>query len=269
VLERVYAIAQHVKTHFEKINSITSVSMKCLVATEDARIVNFCNSLNIPVVLTSDECETGSDRCLEAVQTLIKNDFSPDFVINLQGDNPLCPPWFLIEMIEKMLGDTEQKYGVFTPCEALTYKVLNTLRENKKTTPFSGTTVTFLPENHAKNPYQALWFSKNIIPALRKEPKEHTLETLQQFSGVWRHIGLYGYRYEYLEQFCKMPFGIYEQSEGLEQLRFLEAGIPICMIPVNYQGFPGTSGVDSPEDIIRYEKIMTEYGDILDVQLIK
>ena len=69
---------------------------RIVVATEDQRIVDFCKNHNVECLMTSNECKTGSDRVCEAVRKL---DVNPEFVINLQGDNPVCPPSFISELI--------------------------------------------------------------------------------------------------------------------------------------------------------------------------
>ncbi len=141
---------------------------------------------------------------------------------------------------------------VFTPFVRLTWPELDTLREVKQVTPFSGTTVQV-----AKN-MCALSFSKNIIPAIRKE-EQWKGET--EFSPVLRHIGLYGYTFDALKAYLSMEESHYEKCEGLEQMRFIENAIPVKMVEVSYQGRDGMSGVDSPEDIQRAEKIIAENGE--------
>jgi 3-deoxy-manno-octulosonate cytidylyltransferase (CMP-KDO synthetase) len=110
-----------------------------VVATEDERIFNFCKEHEIECLMTSDKCKTGSDRICEAVNILNEN---PDFIINLQGDNPVCPPSFVRELIRTF--EEDQSADLVTPVVQLTWKELDELRENKKTTPFS---TAFLPSS--------------------------------------------------------------------------------------------------------------------------
>src|SRR5690606_4700419 len=100
---------------------------------------------------------------------------------------------------------------------------------------------------------KALWFSKNIIPAMRKEA---ALREQSPLSPVFRHIGLYGYAREMLRLFNTLPEGRFENLEGLEQLRILENNYEIRCVPVDYRGRPSMSGVDSPEDIARCEALL-------------
>ena len=209
------------------------------VATDDQRIVDFCRQHNINVMMTSENCLTGTDRIVELAHKMPEK---PEFVVNLQGDNPLCPTWFVEAVIAEYYKDNNVE--TVTPVVNLSWEELDNLREHKKTTPFSGTTAVF--DKHG----DAFWFSKNIIPALRKED---ALREKSEMSPVFRHIGLYGYKYDSLFKFKELEEGVYEKLEGLEQLRFLENGMKIKMAKVSYGAFEGMSGVDSPEDIARAE----------------
>ncbi len=128
----------------------------------------------------------------------------------------------------------------------LSWNDLDKLRRNKQTTPFSGTTAVVNKHN------RAMWFSKNILPAMRKEDAyRHGGE----LSPVYQHIGLYGYRFDVLKKFVNLHEGKYEELEGLEQLRFLENDIPIQCVEIPNDEIVH-SGVDSPEDVTRAETIM-------------
>ena len=218
-----------------------------VIATDDERIISFCDNEGIPSASTSETCQSGTERCWDVVQQMEEK---PEFIINLQGDNPLCPPWFLEQLINDWEADKEGQ--VFTPCVHLTWPELDRLRESKKTTPFSGTTVQIDKSGYA------LSFSKAILPVMRNEEKARTKLSK---SYVRRHIGLYAYTFNALEQYFKLEEGQYEEPEGLEQMRFLENKIPVKMVEVDYQGRIGMSGVDSPEDIGRAEKIIAECGE--------
>ena len=219
-----------------------------LVATEDERIVTHAEECGLTGVLTSDTCKTGSDRALEAIQHL---ENKPDFIVNLQGDAPLTPPDFVAAVLEQFQNDATLE--VVTPVTQLNWDELDTLRAHKENTPFSGTTAVIGANN------DALWFSKNILPAIRKEDD---LRKTEDLSPVYRHIGIYGFRVDILERFVKLEQGKYEQLEGLEQLRMLENGISIKAAIVDYKGRPAMSGVDSPEDIARAEALLEKYGDL-------
>ena len=219
------------------------------VATDDERIADHCSEIKVPYYMTSPSCPTGSDRVLEAAR-LAEDDHGTefDFIFSLQGDAPFTP----IDAIDQMLAKANEDPSaeVITPVVALRWEELDELRKSKNSTPFSGTTA-IINEKH-----KALWFSKNIIPAIRKE------ESLREneFSPVYQHLGLYGYRRDILQRFVKLPQGHYEQLEGLEQLRLLENGISIDTVILNVNAGLAQAGVDSPEDIERAEKLISKYG---------
>lgn len=216
--------------------------VRILVATDDSRIEQFCQSKDITVMMTPETCKTGSDRVIEAADKL--GMMADDIVINLQGDAPLLPVEALRAVLEEFWEQPATK--VATPVKRLRWQELDDLRDAKKTTPFSGTTVAMSSQN------RALWFSKQIIPAMRKEAD---LRKESPFSPVYQHLGLYGYQVSVLERFTNMKEGTYEALEGLEQLRFIENFIPIQCIEV-HPDLPIHHGIDSPEDLDRAQKFM-------------
>jgi len=224
-------------------------SVSLVVATDDERIGKHADELGVTWVMTPVSCPTGTDRAALAVKQL---DFEPDFVLNLQGDAPLTPPDFLAAM---MASYQQAPCDLVTPVTQMSWEQLDKLRENKKTTPFSGTTAAFDAQTGI-----AHWFSKNIIPAVRKEEK---LRENGPLSPVWRHIGLYGYSRAMLEKFVTLPEGTFEKLEGLEQLRVIEHGFKIKCVPVDYAGRASMSGVDSPEDITRCEALIAKHGELV------
>lgn len=214
---------------------------RVIVATDDARIQDHCEAQGRQVLITSDTCKTGSDRVLEAA---IKLADEPDIVINLQGDAPLTPLSALREVIKAFHVDPRAE--VVTPVQQLSWRDLDKLRRNKMTTPFSGTTAVIGKNN------RALWFSKTILPAIRKE---EAMREQSDTSPVYQHLGLYGYRLDVLKRFVNLPEGKYEALEGLEQLRFLENDISITCVHIPHDEIVH-SGVDSPEDIERAESLL-------------
>lgn len=223
-------------------------SITVVVATDDERIMTHAAEIGVPCVMTPVSCPTGTDRAAEAVKGM---DFEPDFIVNLQGDAPLTPPAHVAALIE---GFRSAPCDAVTPVIRLSWAELDKLRENKIKTPFSGTTAIF-DETTGK----AHWFSKNIIPAIRKEA---AMREKSDMSPVYRHIGLYGYSRKMLETFITLPEGRYESLEGLEQLRLIENGYTLRCVPVTLPGRPSVSGVDSPEDIVRVEAIIASHGEI-------
>ena len=213
------------------------------VATDDQRIANHATEIDVTCIMTSDQCVTGSDRVLEAIDKL---DPTIEFVFSLQGDAPFTPP----QAIKKMIDAVQQNpvMDVITPVINLRWSELDKLREQKKVTPFSGTTC--IRDQDEK----ALWFSKTIIPAIREEENLRDSE----YSPVFQHIGLYGYKVEVLHKFVSWPQGYYETLEGLEQLRFLENNVAVHTIQIDVPAGLAQAGIDSPEDIERAEKLLTD-----------
>lgn len=214
-----------------------------LVATDDERVIAHAKENDVTAIMTSERCPTGTDRVFEAVRL---SNSDADFIVNLQGDTPFTPPDFVRALIDAY---EDKPCDVVTPVTRLTWAQLDQLRESKETTPFSGTTAVFNEETG-----YAYWFSKNILPAIRKEAK-HRNES--PFSPVWRHIGLYGYERVMLENFISLPEGRFEILEGLEQLRVLENNFKIRCVPVEYRGRPAMTGIDSPEDVVRAQALLT------------
>lgn len=226
-----------------------SRDVSVLVATDDDRISAHCKELGVDFVMTSPDALTGTDRVAQAVSQMQDK---PDFVLNMQGDAPLTPPDFLKTMIESF---AKTPCDAITPVTHLSWDQLDKLRENKLTTPFSGTTALF--DDATGN---AFWFSKNIIPAMRKEEE---LRKKSNMSPVFRHIGLYGYSLSMLQKYITLPESFFEKLEGLEQLRLLENHYTLRCVPVDYKGRASMSGVDSAADIMRAEALIDKHGELL------
>ncbi len=212
------------------------------VATEDERIEKHCKEIGIDCVMTSEDCATGSDRVLEASAKL-GGEF--DFIMGLQGDAPFTPVEAPRRILETFISNPD--FEVITPIVRLRWDELTALRDSKRITPFSGTTCVTDPSG------RALWFSKNIIPAIRGEDK---LKEKEKFSPVFQHIGLYGFRADVLKRFVALPQGKYETLEGLEQLRLLENDIWVQTVTIDVDMGRAQAGIDSPEDVERAEKLL-------------
>ena len=199
MLQRVYELAQKAASLREDVD--------ILIATEDQRIIDHANDLGAQAVMTPESCQTGTDRAHAAVKAA---DLSPDVVLNLQGDAPLTPVHFITDMIDAFQSDPAP--DVVTPAYRLSWTQLDDLRRSKQETPFSGTTVIAGPRG------RALWFSKNIIPAIRKEDSLRKSEAL---SPVIRHIGLYAYSYPALARYADM-----KSWRGWSSCAFWKTGSP-------------------------------------------
>jgi 3-deoxy-manno-octulosonate cytidylyltransferase (CMP-KDO synthetase) len=220
------------------------------VATEDQRIYDHATKdLSTRAILTSPDCATGSDRILEAATRIEQQDSVKfDLIIGLQGDAPFTPPHAITALIQKFHDTPDAQ--VTTPVVQLRWVELDKLRADKAITPFSGTTATIAADG------RAFWFSKNIIPAIRGEEK---LRTISEFSPVHQHLGIYAFRKETLQKFVTLPQSPYEILEGLEQLRLLENHIPIHTVTLNVDLGLAQAGIDSPEDIVRAEAMISKF----------
>lgn len=215
-----------------------------IVATDDLEIAHHARAAGCEAAMTDSAIATGSGRALAAARQRAK---PPRFVVNLQGDSPFQPTGALRSVMAALQSGAE----VATPVIALDWAALDALRDHKARSPFSGTTCARAPDG------RALWFSKNIIPAIRGE---EALRTARTFSPVWRHVGLYGYTFDALTRFEATPPTALENLEGLEQLRLLELGIPVTTVPVDPPLFD-SSGIDTEADIARVEALIARYGD--------
>lgn len=218
-----------------------------VIATDHESIEAHAKEIGAPVVMTDPDLPSGTDRALAAANLIAPD---AEFVVNLQGDAPFTPPSYISDMIEA--GRTTDLDAV-TPVVQMSWEDLDELRLRKLETPFSGTTCVLSAQN------EALWFSKNILPAMRKEDR---LRADGPMSPVWRHIGLYGYKRSALESFVAMPEGHYESLEGLEQLRFLENGMRIQAVKV--AAAPSAMwGIDTPQDAAHAEALIARNGEPL------
>jgi 3-deoxy-manno-octulosonate cytidylyltransferase (CMP-KDO synthetase) len=237
LLERVVAVA--------RVAAAQAGNCAVVVATDDARIADHAQAIGAQAVMTPESCNSGSSRaCAAALAQAGK----PGLVINLQGDAPFVPPAVVAGLIAVL---REGQADVATPVYPLDWARLDALRAHKKAAPFSGTTCLRAEDG------RALWFSKVIVPALRDED---ALRKAGPLSPVWQHLGLYGYRMEALEWFGAAPMGRYEALEGLEQLRFLEAGRAIATLPIDPPSH-AMSGIDTPADLALAEATIARLGD--------
>lgn len=239
LLARVVSIAKHCADHADQVSYV--------VATDHASIEAHAKEIGAPVVMTDPDLPSGTDRALAAANIAAPE---AEFVVNLQGDAPFTPPDYVTAIIEA--GRTT-KLDAVTPIVQMSWAALDEVRAQKKITPFSGTSCIVNAQD------EALWFSKNILPAIRKEEQ---LREASELSPVWRHIGLYGYKRAALERFVSLPEGHYERLEGLEQLRFLENGMRIQAVKVEASE-SAMWGVDTPEDAAHAEALIAKHGEPL------
>lgn len=231
LLQRVWALAASV-----------AGSEGVTVATDDLRLAEFCQQIGADCIMTETALANGTERVQAALEQL---DPAIDGVLNLQGDAVMTPPWVIHALLQEMQQDAAA--GIVTPAVRMTASALETMRAAKAAGEVGGTTVVF--DRHR----DALYFSKSVIPFVRE---------LIEPVPIYRHIGLYGYRRGVLDQLVQWPPGPLEQAEKLEQLRALEHGVKIRVVPVDYQGRSHT-GIDTEADLRRAEALIAAEGELL------
>jgi 3-deoxy-manno-octulosonate cytidylyltransferase (CMP-KDO synthetase) len=237
LLERTWRVACDV----DKVDAV-------IIATDDERIAAHATEFGAKVQMTSGKWRNGSERILEALQLL---KLTPKIVVNLQGDAVLTPPFVISALIEAFLKDDKEEFALATPCVQLTKAQYEEMCDTKSKGIGGGTLVTFDQQG------KALYFSRSMIPLLRDDKTKEN-----EYVPVYRHIGLYAYRLPALEEYVRLSPTPLELAEGLEQLRILEHGMPIKVVPVDYQGRTHWS-VDQPEDISIVERIIKKEGELV------
>ncbi len=210
------------------IQRVVQQAMKCgkffdiIVATDDKRIADVVESFGGHVVYTSTTHRSGTERLWEVME---KYDF--DAAVNIQGDEPAVPVDLLTLMVDQLATGN---FPVVTPVH-VNFSYDDYLSQH-------------VVKAVVSTDFHALYFSRSPIPFVEKE----------NFSQFYHHIGLYGYLRNSIETFIKLPPSRLEQTEKLEQLRFLENNIPINIILSSQPSL----GVDVPEDVERIEIIIRE-----------
>lgn len=205
-----------------------------VVATDDARIAQAVEPFGVQVCMTSPDHASGTDRLAECVA---QRGWADDrIVVNLQGDEPLCPPE-AIRTVAHALADSGAAIATLA-------------------TPIRDAAELFDP-NAVKvvcdGAGNALYFSRAPIPWHRDAFAAD--RTAVPAGNAWlRHLGLYAYRIEALARFAAAPASGLERIESLEQLRALQMGWKIA-VAVSELPLPG--GVDTPEDLARVERLMS------------
>jgi 3-deoxy-manno-octulosonate cytidylyltransferase (CMP-KDO synthetase) len=211
------------------------------VVTDDERIAEACAPAKVGVIMTSPECRNGTERCAEALAQL----HDPDLVINLQGDALLTPPSFVEALIARMEQDSDAL--VATPAMRLRSEEVRALQAEEAAGRVGGTSVVTNDLGHA------LYFSKRLIPHLPGGALSSGM------SPVRLHVGVYAYRPQALERYVATPVSELETLEGLEQLRFLVAGIPVAVVDVETPPF-ALRELNNPEDVAPIEQALAEAG---------
>lgn len=194
-------------------------------ATDDERIAACVREFGGLAIMTSPDHPSGTDRIAEAAQKAGLTD--DDIVVNIQGDQPLFPPRILEDLIRPLKEDPA------IPMSTLKWRMV---RQEDIHNP-----------NHVKvvttESGFALYFSRHPIPFCRDS------DTLPIH---FKHLGVYAYRAAFLKTFTRLPMGVLERAEKLEQLRALEYGYPIKVVPSEQDSIE----VDMPQDIQVVEALL-------------
>ncbi|WP_028297917.1 3-deoxy-manno-octulosonate cytidylyltransferase [Olivibacter sitiensis] len=217
------------KTMIQRVYERALLSKKLsmvIVATDDVRIADHVSSFGGHFAMTSDEHQSGTDRCAEVIQRFPDTDIT----INIQGDEPFIDPSQIdslavcfenkdtqIATLVKKIETYEELVNINTP------KVLRNVHK------------------------QAIYFSRSPIPFIRGVAQENWLQHFEYY----KHIGVYAYRNEVLKDITKLKPSALELAEGLEQLRWIEHGYKIATCETDME----TLAVDTPEDLQRILKI--------------
>ncbi|MFN3525020.1 MAG: 3-deoxy-manno-octulosonate cytidylyltransferase [Paracoccus sp. (in: a-proteobacteria)] len=212
---------------------------RVVIATDDDRIRDHATGFGAEVVMTSPDCRNGTERCAEAVANL---GLSPEIVVNLQGDAPLTPAWFVEDLVAGLRAAPDAE--VATPVLRCTGRMRADLIADRHAGRVGGTTAVF---GHDR---QALYFSKEVIPFASASFGD------DDPSPVFHHVGVYAYRPAALAVYPGWPEGVLERLEGLEQLRFLEQGRRVLCVEVQAHGRQFWE-LNNPEDVPRLEQMMT------------
>lgn len=213
-------LIQHVWERCQSCSRLDDV----VVATDDSRILTAVEGFGGRGIMTSSAHPTGTDRLAEALVELPES----THVVNIQGDEPLIDPALIDELACLMANEPELDMATAANPIEPDDPAVQDPNVVKVVTALDG---------------RALYFSRSPLPHFRNQ-----LEGLP----VYRHKGIYAYRREFIEQFVSWPPSPLEQAESLEQLRALENGASIKVIPTR----DTAPGVDTPEQALLVERIL-------------
>ncbi|BAI80506.1 3-deoxy-D-manno-octulosonate cytidylyltransferase [Deferribacter desulfuricans SSM1] len=217
-----------------KINGVTMinrVASRCLlskadrviVVTDDVRILEECEKIDgLECVMSDKNIKTGSDRVAKVAKYI-----DDDIIINVQGDEPFIDPKLINDLIDSMVANSD--INMITACCEIA--------EEEASDP--NVVKVVVDKNN-----DALYFSRQMIPFVRDDNK----------IMYKKHIGIYGFRKNYLFKFTEMGEGELEKCEKLEQLRVLENGDKIRVLMTDYKPVC----VDTMEDVKKAEEIAKE-----------
>jgi 3-deoxy-manno-octulosonate cytidylyltransferase (CMP-KDO synthetase) len=193
-----------------------------IVATDDQRIFDHVHQFGGKAVMTSEDHQSGTDRCFEAL-SLTGGKY--DYVINIQGDEPFISPEPIDSLAEVLDGKTEL---------ATLVKIIDDIDILCNVN---------VPKAVLNKRQEVLYFSRQTIPYVRGFETGKWMEN----RTFYKHIGIYAYRVDVLEEITKLEVSSLERAEALEQLRWLENGYAIRAVITT----DDSHGVDTPDDLER------------------
>lgn len=219
MIERVYMQASKAKS-----------LQKIVVATDNTKIYEHVKNFGGEVIMTSEDVNNGTERCLAALNILEKHDKNAYFniVINIQGDEPFINP----EEINTLVNCFNDK----------TVEIATLIKDITNSDDIFNPTIMKVVTDI--NNY-ALYFSRSPIPYIRNAKNEEWLSK----HTFYKHIGIYAFRNEILKTVTKLPASTLETAESLEQLRWLQNGYKIKTDFAKHDSY----SIDTPEDLKKVE----------------
>ena len=231
----------------ERVNQVKAFD-RVVVATDDMRILDCVTQAGYQAVMTGDHHTCGTNRIWEALELLSRDPQAtpPDFVFNIQGDEPLIDPGCLEEAVHRLHLNNEKR-NVSTPEPSWVPIDIITLKTplgsaDERANPNVVKVVT----NQAD---RALYFSRSPIPYDR----QYAWPDNCPFG--YGHVGVYGFRVDSLKRFVQQPPSPLEELEQLEQLRALDMGMIIDVMTIA----KAPKGIDTPEDLIVLETFLANH----------
>ena len=210
---------------YEQVNKLLD---NVYVATDDQRIYDCVKNFGGKVVMTKNNHKSGTDRIEEAIEK-IGGDW--DVVVNIQGDEPFI-----------------QKEQILSLCECFKDPNTQIATLGKPFTTMDAVTNPNSPKIVLDNQNFAMYFSRSIIPYIRGK---QTNEWINSYNYI-KHLGIYAYRKDILQEITKLPQSSLEIAESLEQLRWLQNGYKIKVGITEIE----TVGIDTPDDLVRAEEFL-------------
>ncbi len=204
----------------------TGLVDRVVVATDDKRILDTVTAFGGEAIMTSKNHKSGTDRCGEAIQKIGEDIENYDVIINIQGDEPKVAAEH-IKLVVEAFNEPDTEIATLK-------KKITSLAELNSTN-----TVKVVCDLKGK----ALYFSRQPIPYLRGIAKELWMRR----NKYYKHIGIYAFRREVLQQIVKLPQTQLEKCESLEQLRWLENGHNIVVRETTKESV----AIDMPEDLLK------------------